>query len=128
MESGYWGNYKKGVFFEIDEHELWIRRGNNAIQLGIPNKIVGRFCAFEVGKDREQFLPFLFASAPVMRWRGHGQSVTFEFNANTWIKPLSLIKKWCTLNAGAFLHLNMINFKNMEIRQTLWKNFCVISD
>ena len=43
MKSGFWGNYERKVWFEIDEHERWLRRGGNAEQLGVPSQMVVRF-------------------------------------------------------------------------------------
>ena len=123
MKTGFWGNYETGVIFEIDEHELWIRRGNNASCLGIPDKVVSRFKSFKAGKDRDRFLRFLFASAPVMRIRGHGESVTFEFSSGNRELPLMLIRRWGEDNAGPCLRLKIVNFKTGEARECLWKDF-----
>jgi len=125
MQEGFWGNYQTGNYFQIDEHERWIRRADNAHKLGVSSDISGCFGSFA---DRETLLPFVFAHAPVMRWRCHGESVTFEFNSEDWARPLHLIQKWCKLFAGEYLHLRMVNFRNMEIRETLWKDFDGISN
>ena len=123
MQKGYRGNYQTGEWFEIDEHEQWIRRGNNALKLGVPPEAAARVPEFA---DRKTLLGHLFAAAPVMRWRGHGSSVTFEFNSASWNEPLNLIKNWCGIFAGDYLFLRMVNFRNMEIRETLWKDFVKI--
>lgn len=128
MKEGFWGNYESGEFFKIDEHERWIRRENNATRLGVPGNVIEQFPEFKMVHDRDRFLPFLFAHAPIMRLRGHGSSITLEFNAEEWTKPLALVEKWGRLNAGPFLLLNMMNFKRMQNRQILWKDFNGISD
>ncbi len=120
MKEGYWGNYETGVWFPIDEHERWLRRGDNAAKLGVPESVAAAFPRFS---DRETLLPFVFCHAPVMRWRCHGTSATFEFYADDWQKPLAIIRKWCTLFAGDFLRLRMVNFNGREIRETLWKDW-----
>lgn len=120
MKEGFWGNYERKIFFEIDEHEKWLRRGVNADTLGVPLEVSIRFHEFA---DRETLLPFVFSHAPVMRWRGHGESVTFEFHSENWHSPLELTKKWCKIFAGPYLLLRMVNFRNMKIRETLWKDF-----
>ncbi|MDD2478727.1 MAG: hypothetical protein PHS31_02415 [Victivallaceae bacterium] len=125
MKEGFWGNYQTGEWHEIDEHEKWLRRGGNAKKLGVLPEIIARFSEFD---NRETLLPFAFANAPVMRWRGHGPSVTFEFNSESWEQPLSLISIWCKLSAGPYLCLRMVNFHSMEIRETLWKDWNGISD
>ena len=120
MKEGFWGNYETGIWFQIDEHERWLRCGNNAEKLGVPKDIIAEFPRFA---DRDTLLPFVYRHAPVMRWRCHGESVTFEFYAEDWTKPLELIRKWCTLFAGDFLFLRMVNFNGMEVRETLWKDW-----
>lgn len=120
MKEGFWGNYETGIWFPIDEHERWLRREGNAAKLGVPENIIAEFQHFA---DRDTLLPFVWRHAPVMRWRCHGESVTFEFYAEDWTKPLNLIRKWCTLFAGDFLFLHMVNFNGLEVRETLWKDW-----
>ena len=120
MKEGFWGNYETGNWFQIDEHERWLRRENNAERLGVPKDVIAEFPHFA---DRDTLLPFVWRHAAVMRWRCHGESVTFEFYAEDWIKPLELIRKWCILSAGDFLFLRMVNFNGMEVRETLWKDW-----
>ena len=120
MKEGFWGNYKTGIWFQIDEHEMWLRRENNAAKLGVPKNIIAEFPRLT---ERETLLPFVWRHAPVMRWRCHGESVTFEFYAEDWTKPLDLIRKWCTSYAGDFLCLRMVNFNGMEIRETRRKDW-----
>lgn len=120
MKEGFWGNYETGIWFQIDEHERWLRREGNAAKLGVPENIIAEFPHYA---DRDTLLPFVWHHAPVMRWRCHGESVTFEFYAEDWSKPLELIRKWCTLFTGDFLFLHMVNFNGMEVRETLWKEW-----
>lgn len=90
MKESFWGNYQTGHFFEIDEHERWIRRGGNAEKLGVPAEVVRQFDRYS---DRETLFPFLWEHAPVMRWRCHGANVSFEFCSEDWRPPLELMKK-----------------------------------
>lgn len=121
MIEGFWGNYQTGKYFLIDEHEHWIRRGNNAELLGVSAEVIAQFGDYPTRMD---LLPFLFHNAPVMRWRGHGESVTFEFDYERWDAPLSLIQKWGDQYAGPFLYLRIVNFHSgMKVKQLLWKDF-----
>ncbi len=120
MKEGFWGNYETGIWFQIDEHERWLRRGSNAGKLGVPNNVIAEFSRYT---DRETLLPFVYRNAPVMRWRCHGESVTFEFYTEDWQKPLEIIRKWCRLFAGDYLFLRMVNFNGMDVRETLWKDW-----
>jgi len=123
MKDGYWGNYLSGDIFLIDEHEMWIRRENNADKLGIPQAVQKKFKNFAVKEDRDRLLPFIFANAPVMRFRGHGPYITMEFNCADWTKPLELVHKWCKANAGPLSGLNIVNFATNEVIETTWENF-----
>lgn len=123
MNEGYWGNYETGEYFQIDEHEMWIRRENNADKLGIPQAVQRKFKNYAMKEDRDNLLSFIFAHSPVMRFRGHGSYVTFEFNSADWVKPLELIRKWCEANAGFQLGLNIFNFANNEAIETTWEYF-----
>ena len=120
MKEGFWGNYEIGIWFQIDEHELWLRRGDNAVKLGVPADVVAEFRHFE---DRETLLPFVYRHAPVMRCRCHGASATFEFYAENWQQPLDTIRKWCSSFAGDCLFLRMVNFNGMELREARWKDW-----
>lgn len=123
MKSGFWGNYRTGEIFQIDEHEQWVRRGENAIRLGIPVEAAARFGEFAERKDRERFLCFLFDRAPVMRFRGHGSLVCCEFSSNDWTRPLALVETWGARYAGPFLFFRVFNFRTSEMVCSLWKDF-----
>ncbi len=120
MRAGYWGNYDTGKIFQIDDHELWINRGRNAAELGVSAEVKARSEEFP---DRVELLRFLFANAPVMRFRGHGTFVTIEFNSSDWDKPLQLIETWGKAHAGPFLGLNIVNFHRTKGYFVLWKDF-----
>lgn len=121
--EGFWGNYRTGNIFQIDEHEQWIRRGNNASKLGVSIAVQKRFKDFIVREDRNPFLLFIFANSPVMRFRGHGSDVTMEFACSDWELPLELVRMWGNTNAGALLGLNIVNFGTNEAIATTWENF-----
>lgn len=123
MNEGYWGNYRTGKIFLIDEHELWIRRGKNADKLGVSQTIQKKFKDYVIREDRNPFLLFVFANAPVMRFRGHGHYVTFEFTCADWTKPLELVRIWGNANAGQLLGLLIVNFATNEAIRTNWENF-----
>ena len=123
MTEGYWGNYETGEYFQIDEHEMWIRREHNADKLGIPQAVQRKFKNYAIKEDRDSLLSYIFAHSPVMRFRGHGSYVTFEFNCADWTKPLELVCKWCEANAGPLLGLKIVNFATDEIIETAWESF-----
>jgi hypothetical protein len=116
MKEGYWINYRSGKVFEITEHEQWIRDEGNARALGIPPRVFARFRDFVSGTDRDMFLLFLMKSAPVMRVRGHGVTVTFEFWSRSNVRPMAAIRSWAKRNAGSANALNIVNLAALPMR------------
>jgi hypothetical protein len=110
MREGYWINYRVGRVELIDEHQLWVRRPGHAARLGIPQEAVAEFTRFDPATDRDEFLRFLMGRAPVMRVRGHGASVTFEFISTCgWQAPLEAIASFLADKAGPRLGLNIVD-------------------
>jgi len=103
VKEGFWINYETGLEVEIDEHESWIRRPGNVQRLGIPAEIAARFGEFAPIVDRERFLTFVMSHAPVMRIRGHGAYVSFEFAIpGDTTMAVERIRRFCDRNeAGA---------------------------
>ncbi len=110
MREGYWINYRVGQVELIDEHQRWVRRPGHAARLGIPPEAVGEFARFDPATDRDEFLRFLMGCAPVMRVRGHGGSVTFEFiSRRGWRAPLDAIASFLVDKAGPHLGLTIVD-------------------
>jgi hypothetical protein len=123
MKEGYWFNYETGKIFLINEHEMWIRLVANARKLGLPEQVIAGFSKFTPTTDRDRFLSHLFRVAPIMRVRGHGAFVTFEFFARRETKPLEAIRRWARKNAGPSLTLNIINHARKVNVQVLYEDF-----
>ncbi|MEI7902725.1 MAG: hypothetical protein WCK89_20955 [bacterium] len=109
MKDGFWINYRTGQVFVIDEHERWIRDEANARMLGVPERVIARFYDFKPSVDRDRFLLFVMKTAPVMRVRGHGVTVTLEFWARFKSKPMNAVRLWAEKNAGPLTLLNICN-------------------
>jgi len=124
MKEGFWINYRTGKEFDIDEHERWLRRKGNARKLGLPKKLTDGFGEFEPVKDRNKFLLFVMKHAPVMRVRGHGTYVTFEYSSRNRRAPMDSIWMWGLDNgAGPFTSLYIVNFATGEKTSVNWKDF-----
>ena len=123
MEQGWWGNYATGKLFLIDEHERWIRRGINALDLGVPSAMRNTIPSYKEVDDRDKLIFDLMRNASVMRVRGHGAYATFEFSSESWLEPLQLILKWGQHNAGSHLGLKIVNFAKKESVFVLYKDF-----
>ena len=61
--------------------------------------------------------------APVMRVRGHGASVSFEYNSRNRRDPMDAIWMWGQRNAGPFTNLYIVNFAAREKTQMYWQDF-----
>ena len=78
MKEGYWLHATTGVFSEIDEHARWISTPVNAARIGLAPDLALRLALLDWKRDR---LPILLSAmgAGLIRVRGHGSSITFEF-------------------------------------------------
>lgn len=123
MKEGLWINYKTGKEFPIHEHEQWLRTPGNAKKLGVPPKVIDAFNKFKPVRDRDKALLFVMKNAPVMRVRGHGISVSFEYNSRSRRDPMDAIWTWGTDNAGPFTGLYIVNFATRETTQMNWQEF-----
>jgi hypothetical protein len=122
MKEGYWINYRTGKVFKIHEHEQWIRDAANARKLGLSRQVIDGFCDFKPAVDRSRFLLFLMTKCPIMRVRGHGDDVTFEFRARSMARPMAAIRQWAGRNAGPMTLLNIVNLANMKRVHVLYKD------
>jgi len=120
MTEGYWINYSNLKTIEMPEHETFIRNPANAKKLGISEATIKKFDDFKPQKDREAFLTFVMKNNPVMRVRGHGTMVTFEFYNRSKKNPLDAIWVFGKKNLGPFSHLNIVNLATNE---TIEMNF-----
>ena len=129
MKEEYWANYKASSVYPIHEHEQWIREPANAKTLGIPlclmNFALGKF---RTGDDRDAFLRFLMKGAPIMRVRGHGVMVTFEYHAKAEQKPMSMIHKLGAQWFGPYTLVNIFNFATDVSTQVHWADLCACDE
>jgi hypothetical protein len=123
MKEGYWINYRTDRVFPVDEHEQFIREPGNAKRLGVPDSVMRAAGKFEPVKDRDKFLLFLVQNAPVMRARGHGNYVSFEYASHSRQEPLDAIWIWGKENAGPFTQMNISNLATGENTQMYYQQF-----
>jgi len=123
MREGYWINYRTGKVFIVNEHEQWLRKKGNAKKLGLRANVVRAFDEFEPGRDRDKFLLFVMQNAPVMRVRGHGNYVSFEYASRSRRDPIDAIWSWAEDNAGPFTELFIVNFATREKTTMYFKDF-----
>ena len=123
MREGYWINFKTGRVFEIAEHEQWIRDLKNARSLGLPSGLIAMFGNFRPTRDRDKFLLFIMQHAPVIRARGHGDYVSFEYASRERHDPLDAIWIWGKQNAGPFTMFHIVNFATKENVEMIFQEF-----
>ena len=124
MQEGYWINYKTDKEFLIQEHSYWITEGNNAIKLGLSPAMAKNLRKFKLPDERDKLLIYVLKNAPVMRVRGHGGYVTFEYSSHNRTDPLDSIVMWAKRNgAGALTVLNIVNMATNEWTSMTWKEF-----
>lgn len=120
MTEGYWINYNTGKMIEMPEHESFIRDPKNAKKLGVPPNV--HTMAANI-KDREKYLLFLLQHAPLMRVRGHGASVGFQFATHSRQDAMDAILSWGKNNAGPMTWLMIDNFATKESTQMNFEQF-----
>jgi len=127
MRDGWFMNYSTGRLVGIAEHEQDIRKPDTAKQLSVPGKVFRGFEKYTVGTDRRRFLLDLMQQVPLMRIRGHGLYVTFEYwSVNGDDKPFAAVGEWASRYAGPALLLNVSNLatrRNLKVNAMLWGDF-----
>jgi hypothetical protein len=128
MNEGYWINYERDITIPIDEHERFIRDPKNAKKIGLSPSVIKSFSKFKPVQDRDRFLLFLMQQAPIMRVRGHGSSITFEFSTHSRQTAMDSIWVFGKENAGPFTMLNIVNFATGEKVEMLFQDFEELMD
>lgn len=81
MKEGAWINAKTGQFAWVDEHSRFIQRKDDALAIGLPERVyeIIRDMKWDFnGEGREQILATAMKFG-FIRMRGHGAYWTFEF-------------------------------------------------
>ena len=109
MREGAWVNCSNRNWYWISEHASWIQKAENARLLGLPEHIQDELSSIHWdfnGPGRKAILRVAM-DAGLIRARGHGSSVTFEFTVpmTTAIRVMKPFmeknlgpKTWCCLN------------------------------
>jgi hypothetical protein len=64
--------------------------------------------------DRDRFLLWLMGLAPVMRVRGHGDFVTFEYHSRLKNLPLAAVAAFAKKEAAPTTRLHIVNLASLE--------------
>jgi hypothetical protein len=115
MNDGYWVRYTgKEKTVRIQEHEVDIRNPAFQKKLSISPETIKEFPKFKVGTDREKFMIWLMGKEPIMRVRGHGSYVSFEFSSHNRNSVLDSIWVFGKEMLGPFTTLSISNFATGE--------------
>jgi len=114
MTEGFWINYSRGKVVKIHEHENDIRKLPVVKKLGLTEKDMDGFAKFQPGRDRERFLLWLMKTFPLMRVRGHGMSVTFDFDSRRRQQAIDSIYEFGQNNLGPFSQMVINNYATRE--------------
>lgn len=129
MREGFWINYRSGKVFEVEEHEKFLRQPGNADKLGLSDALIHElFTKFKPVKDRDKMLTRLMHQAPVMRVRGHGNDVTFEFASSSKRDPLEAIADFARMNLGPYSGMTIVNMATGESNYLLYPDFKALMD
>ena len=123
MKEGYWINYRTGRIFPVNEHEQSLREPGAAKKMGVPDKVISSFKKFDPVEDRDKFLLFVIQNSPLIRVRGHGDFVTFEYFLRNRQEPLDAIWEFGKQNAGPYTAMLIRNFATGESTQINFSDF-----
>lgn len=120
MKEGWWINFETGRYVALKcrglDHEGIIRNPQNQQWLGLPRLVIADIYRFKPVQDRDSLLLHILTTTPLMRIRGHGAYITFEFSSEEEFQPLDTIRKWARKNAGEATVLNIVNFSGDQVR------------
>ena len=120
MQDGYWINFKTDKSIRMHDHEIFMRNIVNAKKMGVSESV--HVMAAKI-KTREAYLTFIMRNAPLIRVRGHGSFVTFEYNTRARRPVMDAIWSWGMSNAGPFTVMNISNLATRENTQMSYRDF-----
>ncbi|MDD4869840.1 MAG: hypothetical protein PHR77_04710 [Kiritimatiellae bacterium] len=109
MWEGFFINYNTGKTVCIglrNDHARWIAEAPNAEKLGV---VIAK-TKFHPINNRDEFLLHILRLAPVMRIRGHGLYVTFEFDSKTMKQPYRAINQFSIKYLVPVRMLHIVNW------------------
>jgi hypothetical protein len=95
--------------------------------LGITLSTAKEFLRFKPQKDRVRLLKYAMKKIPLMRIRGYGSRVSFQFSSpESDPRPYLTIKRWIQRWGGPVLLLQVTNFSTKRTARVLasdWETF-----
>lgn len=124
MREGAWISAKDGKFAWVDEHARFIQRKEDAMAIGVPEKVFDKIREMKWdfnGEGREQILATVM-EAGFIRMRGHGSFWTFEFTMAS-EKALWACFDFLLNFAGPFTQCRFNNLRTGETIDMTFQDF-----
>lgn len=131
MKDGWWINYQTrrftGLYCPGMEHETVLRSPDDQDWLGIPPAVAKSFIRFSPKADRIRLLRYAMKQVPLMRIRGYGVRVAFQYwSPSGDIEPYAMIDKWISRWGGLRLLLvvtNLATKRTEQVSASDWADF-----
>ena len=122
MTEGFWINSKTNKFVPIDEHAMWITNEKNYKKIGLSKSIFNKIKNLNPQSDRVEILTSAMADG-LIRVRGHGTSITFEFSIPVSTALWSIYAFLKKVGVGEFTGLYIANLRTKESISTTYGEF-----
>ena len=122
MNEGFWLNGRLNKFQEVNEHAMWIADSKNAKKIGLPSNLFEKIKELNPSTDRVEILTTAM-SGGLIRVRGHGGSVTFEFSMKTTDALWAIYAFLKKIGVGEYTQVYVANVRTHENLSTTYKDF-----
>jgi hypothetical protein len=124
MREGAWIRMRDGEFWWIDEHADWMKRAENAREVGLSETVYQSIAAIPndySGPRRETILRAVMADG-FIRMRGRGDVLVFEFSAS-WRPALLACRNVLRAIGGEFLVCRFHNLLAQEWLEMVYRDY-----
>ena len=129
MREGAWVRIEDGEFWWIDEHSDWMKRADNAREVGLSETAYQTISAISndySGPRRETILRAVMADGYI-RMRGRGDVLVFEFSAE-WRPALLACRGVLRAIGGEFLVCRFHNLLAREWLEVVYRDYAAAID
>ncbi len=110
MKEGWWLSAKTGRYYEIYEHAHWISEPANSKKVGLSASAINRIVRMNPQVDRVRILKIAMNEG-LVRVRGHGVSVSFEFTVPTALALKAIVRFGRKVGIGELTHIYFANLR-----------------
>ena len=124
-KEAWWLNTRERRYVRLPDrgdHAIWLSNPDNAKRIGLSPRAINKIQKLDPFKDRKRIL-LIGMSEMLVRVRGHGESISFEFIGDTkTILRVIAIFGW-QVGLGEFITVYLANLQTKEKSQMLWGDF-----